>query len=573
MSIGSISKPKERLLAILLAIVILLFGYAIYIHGSKITGPFIFGDELEYFSYARDIFTGSDLSNHTQYGILYPALASLFFHLGDVERVYYFLRLFNIALFLSSAIPAFLLVRAWFPNSVMLFLFPIFTVIVPFSGFVYLIWADPLYYTLFLWTAFALLSFYRNPRISGGIVAGILLSLLFHTKPGAGVVVQFAAFLSLMTLLAVAPSGKRKDLIIPILVLLISCTLLTVPWMMRNLNLGVGLFGYQTLSHELASTIAEFGYLHLVKNTVLSIFYQLAYVFIGTWGLLGVLFLIPMKCWRTLLKTDFILIVFALLCITGLILLSAFVMSTNHFLRHWMPNGRYLSVMFSFLILLLMGLIARMPNDSNKIRLTLITITLIIVTVLATPLRMMMPLSFVNNTELALPTWIIDKGLVIWRGRYDSAIYERIILAVTYGGIGLGLIWVSRWKRVFVFCFSLVLACSFVATLAEHKFIGILGESQAGLNNVVKFFQQKQLGEKDIPFDCELKTDNISFITRFWMASEKFRYLTQSKAVNSRENSTEEKFFITTKRLPLPVIFQSKELCVYRTHLEELNLE
>ena len=41
-------------------------------NGLAITGPFIFGDELQYFAYGRDLWRGSDLSSHTQYGMLYP---------------------------------------------------------------------------------------------------------------------------------------------------------------------------------------------------------------------------------------------------------------------------------------------------------------------------------------------------------------------------------------------------------------------------------------------------------------------------------------------------------------------
>src|SRR3990167_1760911 len=98
----------------------------------------------------------------------------------------------------------------------MRFLFPFLTATTPFSGYVHIIWSDPLYYTLFLWTAYALFSFFRNPRILFSVTSGVLLSLLFHTKPGSGIVIQFAAFLSLIMLLIISPHVKRKQLIIPI---------------------------------------------------------------------------------------------------------------------------------------------------------------------------------------------------------------------------------------------------------------------------------------------------------------------------------------------------------------------
>jgi hypothetical protein len=551
------------MLAGVVALVVVLFGYAMYKNGLPITGPFIFGDELEYFSYARDLFAGADLSSHTQYGLLYPALGSLFFNLGDIESVYHALRILNIAIFISSAIPTFLLTRAWFPNSIMLFLFPVFVATAPFSGFVYLIWAEPLHYTLFLWTAYALLCFYRKPGIVVGSVGGVLLALLFHAKPGAGVVVQIAAFLSLMTLVAVTPSGMRSRLLSSMLVLGICCAALTLPWMARNLSLGVGLIGYASHSHQLASLIAEFGYIHLVKETVLSVFYQLAYIFVGTWGLLGILAVFPVMRWRTFPKENFALIVFLVLCIVGLICLSALGMSGHRGLGYWMPNGRYLSVVVPLSVLLSLGLLDHIPNASEKVWLILITATLAIVTALATPLLVVAPYSFVNNTELALPIRIIDKAAVVWRGRYDPSAYERVIFAVIYGATGLVLIWVSRWRNVFVFFVTLVFAGSFIASLAEHRYVKIIGETQAGLNDAVKFLHRQPVVEKSTAFDRDLKGSNVEYITRFWTVSDKLRYL-ESEVGDSVVSSPGLNFFVTFKSMPYPVTFSSNGLFVYR---------
>lgn len=566
-----VSRGKEGVLAGLVALVVMLFGYAMYRNGLLITGPFIFADEFEYFSYARDLFAGADLSNHTQYGLLYPALGSLFFNLGDVESVYHSLRILNIAILISSAIPAFLLTRRWFPNSIMLFLFPVFVATAPFSGFVYMIWAEPLYYTLFLWTAYALLCFYREPGIAVGSVGGVLLALLFHAKPGAGVVVQIAAFLSLITLVAVTPSGMRRRLFTPMLVLGICCAALTLPWMARNLSLGVGLIGYPSYSQQRASLIAEFGYIYLAKETALSVFYQLAYVFIGTWGLLGVLTVFPVMRWRTFPKENFTLIVFSVLCIAGLICLSAFGMSGYRGLGYWMPNGRYLSVVVPLLVLLSLGLLDRIPSASEKVWLILITVTLAIVTALATPLLVVAPYSFVNNTELALPIRIIDKATVVWRGRYDPSIYERIIFAVIYGATGLVLIWVSRWRNIFFFCITLVFASSFVASLAEHGYVEIIGETQAGLNDTIKFLHRQPVVEKGVAFDPELKSGNVEYITQFWTASDKLRYMDQKEVVDSRVSSPGVNFFVTYKNMPFQVTFSSYGLFVYKVN--KVNVE
>lgn len=557
------------MLAGLATLVVVLFGYAMYKNGLPITGPFIFSDELEYFSYARDLFAGANLASHTQYGLLYPTLGSLFFRLGDVESAYHALRLLNIALLVSGAIPAFLLVRMLFPKSIMLFLFPVFVVTAPFSGFVYLIQAEPLYYPLFLWTAFSLLCFYREPGITAGSIGGVLLALLFHAKPGAGIIVQIAALLSLMALVAVTPSGSRSRLITPMLALGISCVTLTLPWMARNLSLGVGLIGYAGISSQLASLITEFGYVHLAKEVALSVFYQLSYVFIGTWGLLGVLMAFPVMRWRTIAKENITLIVFAVLCIVGLICLSALGMSGTFGLGYWMPNGKYLSVVVPLSVLLSLGLLDRILSDSEKFCLILITTMLAIVTTLATPLGLVAPLSFVNNTELALPIWIIDKTQVIWRGRYDPSTCERIVYAVVYGATGLLLIVVSKWRNIFYFCITVVFAGSFVASLVEHRYVEIIGETQAGLNDAIKFLYRQPVVEKGIAFDRDLKNSNVEYIARFWTASNKLRYLDQKEAVDNAGNVPELNFFITYKNMPFPVTFSSSGLFVYRVNVKK----
>src|SRR5688572_19689721 len=182
---------RETAFALLLAAAAAL---AIYLNGRGIGGPFIFGDELEYFSYGRDIFTGASLASHTQYGPLYPAIVALALNLGDAERAYVALRIFNIVAFASWVIPALLLARVSFPgNAAMRLLFPAIVVSMPFSGLSYIGWADPVHYALFLWAAYFLWIFFHEPRIGRGVLAGVLVGMLFHPKPGSGLVTAIAA--------------------------------------------------------------------------------------------------------------------------------------------------------------------------------------------------------------------------------------------------------------------------------------------------------------------------------------------------------------------------------------------
>jgi hypothetical protein len=52
-------RPTAAWISVLLSgMAVFAFGYAIYMNGLAITGPFIFGDELEYFAYGRDLWRG-----------------------------------------------------------------------------------------------------------------------------------------------------------------------------------------------------------------------------------------------------------------------------------------------------------------------------------------------------------------------------------------------------------------------------------------------------------------------------------------------------------------------------------
>jgi hypothetical protein len=309
--------------------------------------------------------------------------------------------------------------------------------------------------------------------------------------------------------------------------------------------------------------IGEFGYVHLAKEVVLSVFYQLSYVFMGTWGLLGVLMALPVMHWRTITKENAALIVFTALCIIGLVCLSALGMSGHRGLGYWMPNGKYLSIMVPLSVLLSLRLLNHIPNASEKVRLILITATLAIVTAIATPLLVAAPYSFVNNTELALPIWIINKSGVVWRGQYNPATSERVILAVIYGTAGSVLIWASSRRNIFVFLVAMISAGNLATSLAEHRYVEIIGETQAGLNDTVKFLHRQTVVENSTAFDRDLKSGNVEYITRFWTASDKLTYLDQSEVGDSMVSLPDLSFFVTFKNMPYPVIFSSNGVFVY----------
>ena len=193
----------------------------------------------------------------------------------------------------------------------------------PFGGLTYVIWADPLCYTLFIWVIYGTIRFYRNPGVINAGVLAALLALLFNAKPGTGLVIQIATVASMVVFFANAPNNRRRQLWRPMGALLILTTLLTAPAVVRNLYLGAGPIGYRYASLELTQRIAELGQLRIAEEISISIFYQLSYVFIGSWGLLGVLITLSILRWNRFSGELQACVAFVISAIGGLIAMSA----------------------------------------------------------------------------------------------------------------------------------------------------------------------------------------------------------------------------------------------------------
>jgi len=546
-----------------------IFGYAVHQSGASITGPFIFGDELEYFLYGHDLFAGADLSHHVQYGVLYPLIMAILFHFGDVVSVYHWMRAFNVVVFASSVIPVFLLVRALFPHDRALWLLlSLLAATISFSAYSDLIWADPLYLTLFQWSVLSLCVFYERPQIATGCMTGVLLGLLFHTKPGAGLVVEVAAVVSLVALFSgEAKRPYRRTALGAALAIVVVCGVLTVPWIVRNLTLGVGPIGYQSNAQNLKTLIAEMGAFEVAKRTVLSAFYQLSYFFVATWGLLGVLIVTPFLRWKARPETFRGLTVFLAACVVGLIaLVSLGSNSDKEGQEYWMPFGRYLSVACPTIVILALHLLRFNPNSDQREKRYLITLTAIltVITVCATPLLAILPRSIVNASDLALAMAVVDKGGVIWRHSYEATLFGRVGFAALFACFGLMGILAMKRPNAFYGFVGLVLVGSLMTSLAELRYMRVLGASQSPMNDAVRFLRDQGADfEHAVGIDRRFQGGNIGPMVDFWTTSRlSLRYLSASE-LEQRSREWDLKYFVSPEALSFPPVFSAPGLYVY----------
>lgn len=546
-----------------------IFGCAMYLYAASITGPFIFGDEVEYFLFGHDLSTGRDLSNHAQYGILYPSIEAIFFHFGDVGSVYRWLRAFNVAVFILSVIPVLLLARALFPHDrILWFLLSIFGATTSFSAYTDLLWAEPLYFTLFQWLVFALFVFYQRPQIATACIVGSLLALLFHTKPGAGLVVEIAAVVSLVTLFSSeARRPYRWTVLGAILTMVLVCGVLTISWIVRNLSIGAGFIGYQSNAQSLKTLTAEIGALEVAKRTCLSAFYQLSYFFVATWGLLGILAVTPLRRWKTLPIDVRSIAVFLATCCAGLIALMALGSNADAGgQEYWMPFGRYSSVICPTIVILAMYLLRSIPSVERREKCYLIAVTAIlaIITACATPLLAIVPRSIVNASDLALAMAVINKGRVMWGHGYEATIFESVAFAVLFACFGFIGILAAKRRDAFYGFVGLMFLASLTVSLAEHRYMKALGSSQSPTNNAIRFLREQGVDfAHAVGIDRSLEESPIGFFVAFWNTSRfSLRYVPAEEVEHIHDGDL--KYFVSPKVLALPVAFTAPGIYVYR---------
>ncbi len=567
---GDSAAPRHAVVfdAAIATLIAALFGYMLYARGSLITGPFIFPDELEYFLYGHDLFAGADLSTHTQYGILYPALLAVALRFTDIAGVYAAMRVFNIAVIASSVVPGFLLARALLPGlNIVWLLLSVFTATCAFSALADMIWAEPVYFTLFQWLTFSLFTFYRRPWILSGCVTGALLGLLFHAKPGAGVIVEFAAVISLVALLGDKARRAFPRRAAAMLAMIATFGALTLPWIARNLALGVGPIGYAAHAQELKSLVAEVGGFGVVKLALASSFYQLAYMLVATWGLLGVL-VIAFVRWNALPAAWRGLCVFVLACLAGLIVLVSLGMRSDRDYEYWMPFGRYLSVVAPAIVILAVSLLRSNPPRRRREQAYVLVATLVLTTIAiwASPLTAIGPRIIVDAPDLALAMAIVDQGEVIARSGYDASILQRAGFAALLACLALLAALAINRRSALHGLAALVLAASLMASLAEQRFMAVLGAAQSPLNDAIRFLQAQRADLRhDVAVDRVFEQhSNIRYIADFWTAAPlSLRYL-PADAMQDHGRDRDVKYFVSPEVLAFAVAFHAPGIYVYR---------
>lgn len=547
----------------------LLWTVAVYKSDLLLTGPFIFGDELTYFSFARHLFYGKNIDAFSQYGPLYPVLISSFFSAASLVQTYQLIKLFNIIFNLSAVIPAYLIAKALFKDKSLQWLLPACVLVSPFGGYVHIIWAEPLYIALFYWTCLMVVQFFKKTHLVYGFLLSLMLASLYYTKPAAGLVIQMATFFTLVIYMgslkgAVQAKGRLKPFLLPGFVIL-SSLLLDLPWALHYYNLGYSVIGYPQATQELSIHVNQLGYLTLLWRMLCSSFYQFSYIFVGTWGLIGVFVALLVLVWRYLSESERYFGLFLFFCVCGLIALSALGMSTNRFLDYRMPNGRYFSILFPLVITMTCQLFlkGKMQKDVSSHTLVAVIYVTTIIAFLAPSVYTMNPVAYTSMSELSVIIYLVNHGLVLFGPLIqEPGLWMRFSVAFFFGGFAYCILLYLRRLGSLQPIALVIFIGTLLSALAAHYYVVKLGQTQSYLNNLYVTLLNHNIDATKVMFDKKLEGGNVQFMTPFWFNTE----ATYGLEDEVRNNLTHHSplYFVSMDQIALPCLYCAKIGAVYK---------
>lgn len=506
----------------------IFFISSIYINGFS---PFVFGDEAEYAVMSWKITNGDYfIHGNSQYGPLFPLLLSLSSTLFEVS-IHLASKVINILCWLVSCyltlkicenIGAGIFER-WLGFSIML--------VAPFWSFGIVVWADPLFYSLFFVQIILVLRDLESHSAMKCLGIGIFSGLMFLAKP-IGLFYIPGLLLSYSIIIFYKLNNSKyqwKIIIFSILQISGSAFIIISPWIARNYLESGSLLGYNYASKFLYEMFI-FNWFDAITNLIFGFFYQLSYLVLMSFGFLGVLIYLLYRYNNYLSFNITICGIYIILSIITIIIISDLHMAPNPNLNYYIPNGRYYSHFAPLIFIFTIRLLFQINNiiklsDQKKIYKNILIILLFqaLIVLLATPLLVLTPYSFVNNSDLGL-FWIneifpFDRGLP-WRANPYAPSY---LLKISTVLIFIPLIFLAklpltnlRYKLTLLCVFSLYLTGSVV----QFKGISMMQDTQKDIYSL--FTSIPEVCKSTNYFDISLSNTNAKFIYQFLCPNGKY---------------------------------------------------
>jgi len=331
----------------------------------------------------------------------------------------------------------------------------------------------------------------------------------------------------------------------------------------------VSIVGYPDATASLAWRIAHDGYYLIMKDMVRSFFYQFSYVFIGSWGMIGVGTFFLAQYWQRLTPMVRYTTFFIMLSSLGLIALCAIGMASYTILDYRMPQGRYFSLLFPLIVTLSLYLLFQVKLQKKQdMRLLLIVIfATTLIAIIATPLYVRSPVAFTSMPELSPIIHLSDGGRIVWRATIEEpAFLLRMSVALFFGIFALFIVALRHHRYIFLLAACIISVGSVFSSFTENDYTSTIGESQSSLNDLYIYLWKKNINIEQVRFDKKLEVGNAQFLTPFWL-NEVTKYSSVAEILKPSKQAAIS-YFISEKELALSKLHTFDHYVLYKVAIE-----
>jgi len=494
-------KHDSRLLIILSIIIVSTLSLYIW-YIKNIKGPFIFLDETVYFNLARSIHESFTFSGE-QYNPLYPFLISVAFFGNNEVEAYEIIKFFNILVFSSMVIPLYLICKRIYSHFFLQIFIPSIIIFLPWKSVVNIIWAEPLYYTLFIWSCFLYIFYIEKKSYLRAVFLGLSLGFLFLTKQSGLILFTGVIFALGYEFLIIE---KKKLININKHLIVISVGIMTFfPWLIRNMIYEKTAFGYSSEINLIKNNL--FNFLD-VANAFL---YQISYISIATHFIFFIIFITLIINLRHYDKEKQSFIILILFYTIGIILLSAYHRINNPEI----PFGRYTTVVIPFMIIIIIHYIINSAcDDKRNIQILLLGFLIYIITLKwSVVINSLYSYSYLNNFDLAIwNDFFVGNGIINWKP--DKTIKGVTLLSSLFLLITIGILLPNN-KRLKFYGLICLLLFMVYSGFRSNYYVYSLSKSTTDINDMFRF-----IINENIPQDQLYRNVELNYLDKTWLNYE-----------------------------------------------------
>lgn len=511
-----LSQHFEKHRSLYLFVVFLISIYNLYTRYFSFEGPFIFGDELSYFDMARAFHEHGRVLT-SQYMPLYPIFISFFVGVTDKLLRYDLIKLFNFVTFSALVFPLYGTAKRLGFQTKAALLFSLLFALLPWSSIVVLVWAESLFYFLFVLSFYFLVRVWTDPKLNNFILLGLSASFLFLTKQSG--IVFILSFLLSYSL--VAWRFKLSNFIKYGLGFLAPMVL---PVIYVILNKSNGAIGYSNFTGGL---IKNMGPVLTNPSLITSFFHQISYLFFSSYGLYFVLVVFALFNWKKL-NTIQLGISSFLFFSSILVSLMIALFNTTYEITYGIPSevelttGRYLAPYLAFIFLFGFTLTSLLKS---RFQFFLFCLPFVLLLGFFSPLKSAFSLGIVNAPDTMFLSQVFNSYFPESRERAHSMAQQYSwILALSFLLFVQVLFYLKSWPTL-TLTFLLILTSLNGDQNSQN--MNILSDISRAEHNLIRYMIREKIDLSDVYYEKSIWMDPYKY--QFWYGEMATSWLQKNK--------------------------------------------